>query len=137
MLDKPDKMKYHRLDIRTDNSADTYNKISNLLGWTPIQRDNDKTSNDRYSIWSHSVDIGDDEPYFDFVNIFLDRLEPNFTELQKLAVTKDDITIWLLHEYNQQCGMEFHPKEMKRLGDNGIVLCIDCWQTGEEKSTTA
>jgi hypothetical protein len=29
------------------------------------------------------------------------------------------------YEYDQQCGMEFQPKEMKRLGKSGIVMCID------------
>jgi len=83
------------------------------------------------------VDEDDEAPYFDFINVFLDALEPKIDELLKLGVTKDDITFWLLYEYDQQCGMEFHPQEMKRLGESGIVLCIDCWQTKDEKSTTA
>ena len=40
-------------------------------------------------------------------------------------------------EYDQQCGMEFHPQEMVRLGQNGIHLNIDCWTNSTEESTTA
>lgn len=29
---------------------------------------------------------------------------------------------------DQQCGMEFHPQQIKRLGESGIVMCIDCYQ---------
>ena len=122
-------MKYYRLDISTDNTADTLNKITNILGWTPSKVDDENRRDNRYMVWSYSVDESADN--FDFINIFLDKLEPNFDELQKLGVTKDDITFWLLYAYDQQCGMEFAPKEMKRLGDNGITLCIDCWQTDE------
>jgi hypothetical protein len=28
--------------------------------------------------------------------------------------------------------MEFDPTRLKRLGDNGIKLCISCWDSGEE-----
>jgi hypothetical protein len=120
-------MKYYRLDIRTDNTVDTFNKITNILGWTPCKEDDENNPDIRYIVWSYAVDESADN--FDFINIFLDKLEPNFDELKKLGVTKDDITFWLLYEYEQQCGMEFSPNEMKRLGDNGITLCIDCWQT--------
>lgn len=83
-------------------------------------------------MWTYTVDTDDEEPYFDFINKFLDILEPKFNELNELGIDKSNITFWLLYEYDQQCGLEFHPQEMKRLGESGIVLCIDCWQLDKE-----
>ena len=130
-------MKYYlRLDIQTDNTADTFNNITYILGWTPKQPGKDKYPDACYNVWSYSVDIGEADQYFDFINIFLDRLEPKFINLEKLGVTKGNITFWLLYEYDQQCNMEFDPQRLKRLGDNGITLCISCWDSGQEYKMT-
>jgi hypothetical protein len=53
----------------------------------------------------------DTDPYFDFINSFLDLLEPKFADLEKLGVTKDKILFWLLYEYDQQCGWNFTLKK--------------------------
>jgi hypothetical protein len=87
-----------------------------------------KLKTEQYGVWIYSVEKSDGEPYYDFINLFLDILEPNFESLEKLGIKRDDISFWHLYEYDQQCGMEFMPKEMERLGKNGITLCIDCWQ---------
>lgn len=123
-------MKYYRISISTHNSVETYYRITNLLNVQPMEDPSDN-SNDRYNIWTYSQEENesDGEPYFDFINRFLDLLEPTFERLEKLGVKRSDISFWYLYEYQQQCGIEFHPQEMKRLGESGIVLCIDCWQT--------
>jgi hypothetical protein len=125
-------MQYYKLDISNANSTETYNKISELLAWKPVRNDNDLNSKHSFRVWSYEVTSEDHEPDFEFVNVFLDRLIPEITELQKLGIEKENISIWLLYEYDQQCNMEFPPKTMKRLGDNGIVLCISCWQKGSK-----
>jgi hypothetical protein len=28
--------------------------------------------------------------------------------------------------------MEFSPEDMKRMGENGITLCISCWESSKE-----
>lgn len=123
-------MKYYRISIHTDSTAETYNRISNLLGVKPMEDTLNDNSNHHYNIWTFEKEDNenDDMPYFDFINNFLDLLEPRFEQLEMLGIKRADITFWHLYEYDQQCGMEFHPKEMKRLGASGIVLCIDCWQ---------
>lgn len=125
-------MKYHRLYIDTDNQIDTYNQITELLGIQPTKFEQKKKLDDTIDLWTYTVDTDDEEPYFDFINKFLDILEPKFNELNELGIDKSNITFWLLYEYDQQCGLEFHPQEMKRLGESGIVLCIDCWQLDKE-----
>jgi hypothetical protein len=131
-------MVYHRLNIHTDDTAETYNKISELLGIIPTEFENDKGSENEYSVWLYEVSTTDEEPYFDFINNFLDILDSKFTKLVDLGVEKSAISFWYLYEYDQQCSMEFRPEEMKRLGESGITLCIDCWaKPTAEESTTA
>jgi len=129
-------MKYYKLLIDTDNNAETYNRVSELLGLQPTESENDKASNVRYSTWTYMVTETETAPYFDFINIFLDILEPKFPDLEKIGVSRDKILFWKLYEYDQQCGMEFHPQEMERLGQNGIHLNIDCWTNSTKVSTT-
>lgn len=121
-------MKYYRLYINCKNIFENYSKITEILGVNPTEIQLDKSSNDIDSLWTYCVDQEDEGVYYDFINNFLDIIEPNFKELKKIGIKKKDITFWLNYEYNKQCGIEFHPKEMKRLGKSGIVLCIDCWE---------
>jgi hypothetical protein len=120
-------MKYHRLHIDTKN-IDTYNQVTVLLGIEPTKFESKRKFNYVTELWTYTVDVDDEEPYFDFINKFLDIIEPKFDELKKLGIDKENISFWLNYEYDQQCAMEFDPQEMKRLGESGIVLCIDCWQ---------
>lgn len=80
--------------------------------------------------WIHEVDNSQQDEYYDFINIFLDILEGHYEELESIGIARDNISIWMIYEYNQQCNMEFLPKDMKRLGDNKITLCISCYQVG-------
>ena len=122
-----EQMKYHRLHIDLDGTVETYNKITQLLELEPATIDMDSKFGQTYSLWTYEVDINDEDEYFDFINTFLDILEPKFTALEELGVKKNNILFWLIYEYDQQCAMEFHPQEMKRLGESDIHLNIDCW----------
>ncbi len=57
-------------------------------------------------------------------------MEGKYELLATIGIERKDITIWMLYEYDQQCNLEFDPIRMKRLGDNGIGLCISCWDAG-------
>ena len=70
----------------------------------------------------------EEDPYVNYIEYFLDLLEFNYEKLSLIGVEKSDISIWLLYEYDQQCNMEFLPQNTLRLGENGIVLCVSCWQ---------
>ena len=129
-------MKYYRLYIDTDGRAETYNSITKILDLKPLKFENTKDSDNQFSLWAYEIQEGDNNPYFDFIHEFLNILEPKFLDLEKLGILKDNILLWLLYEYDQQCAMEFHPKEMKRLGDSGIHLNIDCWQKYNEEDTS-
>ncbi len=117
--------------IDTGNSEKNYHQLTAILGVIPTTFNAKKNSVETFSTWTYCVDTKEEDPYFDFINIFLDLLDPNFTKLSEIGIEKNAISFWHLYEYDQQCSMEFNPQEMKRLGESGITLCIDCWQKSE------
>ena len=120
---------YYRLQLGTDNTLETFDAISDVLGLLPdasLYDSNDGLN--KLSIWIYTKEVNETEPYFDFINEFMDLVEPNLSKLQELGIHRSDISIWKLYGYDQQCNMEFDPQRMKRLGDNGITLCISCWE---------
>lgn len=125
-------MKYHRLYITTDGTQDNYNEISKILKIKPTEFPTEKDDDNPFDLWSYCVDIEDDDLYYDFINKFLDILEPKLLELNKIGVTKDKIIFWLIYEYYAQCSLSLDAQEMKRLGENGIALNIDCLMQKEE-----
>ena len=129
-------MKYYQLFIDTDDNSETYNSLTKLLKLQPTENEMNKASEYNNSSWMYMVTETENDPNFDFINNFLDILEPKFADLEKLGVTRDKILFWILYEYDQQCGMEFHPQEIIRLGQSGIHLNIDCWTKNKNESTT-
>lgn len=121
-------MKYYRLHIDSKNDSIIYRKITKILAIEPADFKEDKNNKDLNSLWTYSVEEKEEEPNYDFINQFLDIIEPNLSELKKIGIDREDITFWMIYEYDQQCSMEFHPQEMKRLGESGIIMCIDCFQ---------
>jgi len=122
---------YDKLQIAFDPSVETYNRLTTILGVQP----NDNYSNFPDNIpssWTYEVIDDKTDEYFDFINVFLDLLETKYSDLEKLNIKRNDISIWLLYEYDQQCNMEFDPQRLKRLGENGITFCISCWDSGNE-----
>lgn len=115
-------MKYYNLHITTNN-FETFQKVTTLLNVIPLENPDD------FSLWTYQVTEDDEAEYFDFINNFIDILEPNFERLKSIGINKEDIIIWLFYEYEQQCSMSFNPQEMKRLGQSGISFNIDCIET--------
>jgi hypothetical protein len=124
-------MRYYRIYIDTDNTEEHYEQLSKILGVVPWKLPDNNISENPHGTWVYELQESETDDPIHFINVFLDLLDSKFAELEEIGVSKNDITFWFLYEYHHQCGMEFHPEEMKRLGESGIVLCIDCWQ-GEE-----
>ncbi len=121
-------MKYYRLHINCKPDRVIYTSISRVLGVEPMEFQPSKMfPEETYDDWTYEIQEAENE-YKDFINIFLDLIEPKFSELKELGISKKDILIWKLYEYEHQCAMEFNPQEMKRLGEIGIHLNIDCWE---------
>ena len=104
------------------SSDDQLNKISALLNTGPTKQ--------MASTWCLETEEHESEEYFDFINQFLDILEGKYEQLASIGILRKDISLWFLYEYESQCNMEFDPNRLKRLGTEGITLCIPCWQRG-------
>lgn len=122
-------MKYYKISIAIDNSPYVFKAISEILNIVPNITSTEETLNmSQHEIWEHQIIETEEDKPVDFINMFLDILEPHFNTLKKIGITKDKITFWVNYEYYLQCSMEFSPQEMKRLGESGISLCIDCFE---------
>ncbi|AFY71241.1 hypothetical protein Pse7367_2990 [Thalassoporum mexicanum PCC 7367] len=111
----------YKLQIRAEQV--TPSEISLILG--------QKASRSIANTWVYEVTEMESDPAFYFVDEFFKILEGRFESLYQLGIKNSDITFWYLYEYDQQCNMEFNPKKMKRMGENGIKLCITCWERGD------
>src|SRR4051794_29385653 len=100
-------MVFNQISIYNPNGSESFKRISEILNLEPIASEGlGKLKTEQYGVWTYSVETNDEEPYFDFINRFLDILEPNFEDLEKLGIKRDDISFWHLYEYDQQCAME-------------------------------
>lgn len=109
---------FYSLRINAEESK--YERVSEILSTRPQNLSKG---------WIFEVE-NSKEQYFDFINNFLDILENNYEKLNNIGVHKEDISIWLIYEYNDQCNLEFLPADMERLGKNGISLCVSCYEGG-------
>lgn len=103
-----------RIKIDRDNAE----KISSVLESKP-------TSTLFY--WEIAIEENS-ENFSESINYFLNLIEKSINKLNTIGVHNEDISIWYLYEYNEQCNMEFHPEDLKRMGSLGITLCISCWK---------
>lgn len=123
---------YDQIRIHFEPSLETYDSITKLLGVIPNESNLKYLKGKPPSIWTYEVIEEHDDPFYDFINSFLDILENKYDSLASLGIQRKNITFWYIYEYDQQCNMEFEPESLKRLGDNGITLCISCWDSGQE-----
>ena len=129
-------MKYHNLYLSFEPSWETYNKVTEIIGQIPQKNDKSKfdESDEPSTWWLQLQEDEENDNYVDFINIFMDLLEPNFDKLNNIGIDKENILIWLVYEYEHQCALGFNPKELERLGKNGIALNIDCHHREKQKS---
>jgi len=110
-------MKYY-FSLRIDSKPEQNDEISNILG---------VKSNFENVPWGYKLNI-ENHGYANFIDTFLKVLSGNYDALEKIGIERDDISIWVIYEYEGQCNFEFSPLEMKKLGENGITLCISCYE---------
>jgi hypothetical protein len=77
--------------------------------------------------WGIEIQKGN-EDNFDFIRHFTELLESKAEVLKSLSVSTNDISLWLLYEYENQCNLEFSPDQLSGLASKKIALCISCWE---------
>jgi hypothetical protein len=78
--------------------------------------------------WQISIYQEKDSYPVNYIQDFIKVLNGKYDALHQLGIQKSNISVWYYYEYDQECNIEILPEEMKLLSDNGIVLCISCWQ---------
>lgn len=117
----------YRLQIHCwDNNIETISNILELNKYKNIKWEH-KIELDR-SVFEFEVEEKENEKYFNYIDFFLNILEDKYDLLEKIWINRNDITIWRLYRYNNQCNMEWNPKDLKRLWDSWISLCVSCWE---------
>ena len=112
-------MKYSYI-LRINCTNNQSEEITQLL--------NVKPTLSTYKRWEFEIVQDYDSEYIYYVQNFLDILKDKYNQLEHIGVSRDCIEIWIYYEYDQQCNMEFSPEDLKNIGNNGIALCISCWQ---------
>ena len=104
---------YCSLRIRTKSNVEIVNKIMK------------KKSHEKYdNCWKIDIKATKNKSYWEVLNTLIDLVEKNIPKLQLEGIEKDDITLWMLCEFSGQCNLEFNPKTLERIGNNGITFCI-------------
>jgi hypothetical protein len=117
------------------NRGQSKDNISTILGVAPNWKSED---------WCFAIirDYDNDniEEFFDyedfddipsFIDEFIDLLSGKFEQLAEIDVMRSDIVFWRYYAYNSQCNLEFTPRQLKKLSDNEIRLCITCWDISD------
>lgn len=110
--------------LKIDTRKKNYSEITRILQIVP--------SSIEY-FWEFAINE-DNDLYVRAIDYFMDLIESNIQKLKKSGIEADDIVIWFYKPYTNECNIEFSPNEMRRLAENGITLCISCWETSEPDS---
>ena len=110
-------MYIYRLQILSSKSY-SEEQLNNVIG---------VSSNFPHADWGIEI-IQSDENFSGILVYFLSLLEGKYEKLESIGISREDISIWVLYEYEGQCNMEYDPVSMKKLGESGILLCISCWE---------
>lgn len=102
---------FYGLRIKTDVD------VSSIIGFGDYQN----------GLWKYELLQQDDDPYIDFVTLFVDLLKSNEDALVRAGIGKDAVTIWMQYEYENECSFSILPRDLERIGAAGISLCISCW----------
>jgi hypothetical protein len=105
-------------ELRIKCSDNPVKEVEKLLG--------KNSSNTDIFFWSWIIE--DDCKPTEAFSLFLNFLDGKYDELAKNGIDREKISIWRYYQYDQECNLEISPEQMKSLGEQGIVLCISCWQ---------
>ncbi|MEJ8801927.1 hypothetical protein [Pontibacter sp. H249] len=111
-------------------SREVYDSITQVLGVEPQSVFSKEVDRDIPSVWMYEVDVSAVNDHYDYINKFCDLLDGRYDQLKEIGIEKNQISIWTLYGYEGQCNIEYDPKDLKRLGDNGVKLCFSCWDNG-------
>lgn len=111
-------MYYYSLKIQTSSDSQI-EEITKIIGLK---------SNRPELGWEIEISRHQDDLPIPFINNFLGILSGKYNDLERIGINRENISIWILYEYEEQCNMEFCPSDLQKIGNEGITLCISCWE---------
>ena len=108
---------YYTLRIHTSKENHIY--LNRLLG----VKANAKNG------WAYEIIEEEGDDSINFIDVFLNLLKNKKKELESINVRNSDIEFWMIYEYDNQCNLEFDPKDLFRIGEKGFSLCISCYES--------
>lgn len=105
---------YYRLQI--DCEPTQQETVSTILDLTPTIK----------SPWIFEIEV--DQIPIDGITYLVGLLSDKFERLNQLGITRENISIWILYAYENQCNLEFTPTQLGLLSNERIHLCISCWE---------
>lgn len=111
-------MSIYCYSLRIDTEEQNHDNVSALLG-IEIK--------DYSCGWIYEISSENESGHIGFVNVLMDVICGKFEQLEAIGIKRNDISIWAICEYDNQFSIEFEPYRLKRLGDEGITLCLSCF----------
>ena len=102
-------MYIYRLQILSSKSY-SEEQLNNVIG---------VSSNFPHADWGIEI-IQSDENFSGILVYFLSLLEGKYEKLESIGISREDISIWVLYEYEGQCNMEYDPVSMKKIGEKRV-----------------
>ena len=107
--------------LRIACPADRMATLSRIVGAEPTRSS--------HGYWSFEVSERATEGPVPFVDIFLGLLKGKYDLLAEVGIARRHVSVWIYCEYSDQCNLQLLAKDLRRLGEEQIDLCISCWQT--------
>ncbi len=108
---------YYTLRIHTPKKNHFY--LNGLLGVTANAKNG----------WAYEIVEEEKDTSINFIDVFLKILEGKEKDLESIGIDNSDIEFWMVYEYDDQCNIEFSPKDLIRVGEKDISLCISCYES--------
>ena len=114
-------MKYfYRFNVRLE-APDQAKAVTNAFGKQPT-----RCGENSWEIEFQESDFNGQ--FHDYLGYIESLLKSAASNLELIGIKPNDLSIWILYEFDEQCNLEFPPGQVKRLSDLGVSLCISCWQ---------
>lgn len=106
--------------LRIVHTGANAREITKIIGVPPTSTEG--------SVWEYEISEKEADSPIPFIQIFIGLLSSKYDQLQALGINRENITVWLIYEYEEQCNIEFLPSDLLKLGKESIGLCISCYE---------
>lgn len=103
--------------LRINKNGNEIKTINNILNTKSISND----------IWIYELAQNEKDNYINFIDIFTNILNEKIDLLKNIWIQKNDISIWILCNFEEQCNLEFSSNQINNLSKIWVWLNISCY----------